>query len=174
MRRVSLNARNALADASSGEIEVVLLRFTHPDLDGPLLFSTDNASKFSFDPPVYGTRSTWRSNGPVPEDYYWIIASAVLPSDMEDAPAAAQIVLENLDSRMVSVVRSFRTPASISLAVVMADSPDVIEQEFDGLLLTSSDVNAGEITLTLSREEIELDFFPSGRMTRDRFPGLYS
>ena len=172
-RRLSLNARLAQDAMASSEIEVALILVEHPDLAAPIRLSTDNTERISDDPLYYGTRSNWRGTNPVTEPFLWVIASAVLPGDADDAPASARIVLENLDSEMVSLLRSFTDPASISIAVVMADTPDLIEAEWGGLQLVSADINAGEITLSISRDEVELEMFPPGRMTRMNFPGLH-
>lgn len=173
MRRLSLNARQAQEAESSAEIEVVLFRIEHAELDAPILLSTDNADRISDDPLFYGTRSTWGGADPDTEPYLWVIASAVLPGDAEDAPAQARIVLENLDAEMVKLVRSFTDPATVSMALVLASSPDEIEAEYTGLNIVSADISAGEITLSLSRDEIELEPFPSGRLSKHRFPGLH-
>jgi hypothetical protein len=158
---------------SSDQIYVVLFHVEHPDLPTPIRLSTDNTERLSAEPLVYGTRSTWLDADPVTEPFLWVIASAMVPSDLEDAPAAAQVVLETLDHEIVRLMRSFSTPATAHMAVVLADTPDVIEQEWAGLRIVSSDTNAGEIAISLSREEVEQEFYPSGRMTRDRFPGLH-
>ena len=97
----------------------------------------------------------------------------MLPGDSDDAPAAATLVLENLDTDMVDLVRSFTDLASVSLAVVLASSPDTVEAEYTGLQIVSADITGGEIALALSRDEIELEPFPAGRMSKHRFPGLH-
>lgn len=171
-RRISLNARHALEDEFSGEIEVVLMCIEHPDLEAPIRLSTDNAVRISVDPEVYGTVSSW-AGGSAADPYLWIVASAILPGESEDAPAQATIVLENLDAEMVQIVRSFTDPAAVRIAVVLAGSPNRVEGEWSGLQITSADINAGEISLTLSRDEIELEPFPAGRMSKWRFPGLH-
>lgn len=174
MRQLSLNARMAQDELATEEIEVVLFEIQHDDLeDGPIRLSTDNAELISEDPRIYGTRSTWRGADPDTQPFLWIVASALLPSDQEDTPAAAQVVLENLDIEMTTLLRSFRTPATVNIAVVLAGTPDVIELEYLGLDLLSADITDTEIQLSLSRDEIELEPFPAGRMTRDRFPGLH-
>jgi len=173
-RRLSLNARLAQDAEASAEIEVVLILIEHPDLDAPIRLSTDNRDRISDDPLIYGTRSNWAGADPATEPYLWIVASAILPGEAEDAPAAAQIALENLDSEMVELVRSFTDPAAISLAVVMADTPDVVEGEWTSLQLVSADIDAGQIVLSISRDEVEQEAFPPGRMTRLNFPGLHA
>lgn len=172
MRRLSLNARIAYDAPVSAEIEAVLLHIEHPELDGPIRLSTDNTERLSSDPLYYGTRSSWRAADPGSEPFLWVVASAVLPSDQEDQPAAATIVLSNLDSAMLELLRSFRDPARVAMAVVLASSPDQIEAEWE-MELTGFDADAGEISLQLSREEIENEMFPAARMSRSRHPGLH-
>lgn len=173
MRRLSLTARRAQEDHSSGEVEVVLMEITHPEMDAPVRLSSDPTERLSDDPPVYCTRSSWKGANPVLDPYLSIVASVLLPSDQEDDPAVAALVLENLDAGIPKLLRSFTTAATISIAVVLASSPDEIEAEWSGLRIVSSEITATEVSLRISREEIELEYFPTGRMTRDRFPGLH-
>jgi hypothetical protein len=173
MRRLSLNARMAQDALASPEIEVVLFEITHPDLDAPIRLSTDNAERVSTDPLIYGTRSTWRGANPVTEPYLWVIASAVLPSDSQDDPGDARIVLDVLDAAYAEVLRSFTDLATVHMAGVLASSPDVIEVEVLDLKLTVAEIADTEVSLTLTRENIELEYYPPGRMTRMKFPGLH-
>lgn len=173
MRRLSLNARLAQDADLSDEVHVVLLQIEHPDLEAPIRLSTDNTERITTEPLVYGTRSRWRGANPAAEPFLWVVASALLPSDLDETPAAATIVLENLDAGMAVLLRSFTDVATLHMAVVLASSPDLVEAEWTDLQLLSAEITAGEITLQFSREEIELERFPSGRMTRDRFPGLH-
>lgn len=172
MRRLSLNARMAHDAPASAEIEVVLLHIEHSALSAPIRLSTDNTERLSTEPLYYGTRSTWRGANPVTEPFLWIVASALLPSDQEDQPTAATITLENLDSTMIELLRSINDPATVHMAVVLASSPNVVEAQWT-MELAGFDADAGQIGLQLSREEIELEMFPSGRMSRARFPGLH-
>ncbi|KAA2314560.1 hypothetical protein E0K93_09595 [Puniceibacterium sp. HSS470] len=173
MRQVSLNARQIQDAVSTEEIYVALFEILHPELPASIRLSTDPTERLQDDPLIYCTRSTWRGANPMTEPWLWTIASALLPSDLEDAPASASLVLENLDSNMVAIVRSVVTPPTVNMAVVLASSPNVIEAEFLDLQILSADIDAGAITLAISRDEIEAEPFPSGRMTRDRFPGLH-
>lgn len=172
-RRLSLNARLAQDAHSTAEIFVALIEITHPLLDAPLRLSTDNTERLSDQPLTYGTRSRWRNADPRTEPYLWVVASALLPSDLDDTPASATIALENLDSRMVGLLRSFTDPAEFRIAVVLASSPDLVEAEYSGLQLVSAEMSAGEILIEISRDEIELEPFPAGRMSQMRFPGLH-
>ncbi|TNF16836.1 MAG: hypothetical protein EP320_00825 [Rhodobacteraceae bacterium] len=172
-RSLSLNARLALEGITSDEVEVVLIEISHPSLPALIRLSTDNTERLSEDPLIYGTRSTWRGADPATEPFQWILAEAVVPGDQDDAPASAQLVLDNLDAQITEVLRSYTDLATVNLAVVLADTPDVIEAEFLDLKLVSAEGTDASVTLTLSREEIELEHFPAGRMIRTKFPGLH-
>jgi len=173
MRRVSLNARTAQDAQSTDELYVALFHIEHPMLDAPVRLSTDPGERLSVDPLMYGTRSTWMGSNPVTEPFLFVLVSTMLPSDIDDAPASGSLILENVDNDVAKLLRSFTDLATVSIAVVLASSPNLIEAEYTDLLLTSADITAGEVTLQFSREDIEEEYYPTGRMTRDRFPGLH-
>ncbi len=173
MRRLSLNQRLAQDAIGSEEIEVALFIIEHPMLDEPVRLSTDNTERLTDDPLAYGTRSTWMGSNPITEPFLFVIASAVVPSDLDDAPAAASFVLENVDNDIAKLLRSFTSLATIHMAVVLASSPNLIEAEFQDMKIVSADMDAGEVIIDFSREDIEEEHYPAGRMTKDRFPGLH-
>ncbi|MEM5477177.1 hypothetical protein [Pacificibacter sp. AS14] len=173
MRRLSLNARAAQDAVASAEIEVILFEINHPSLDAPIRLSTDNTERLSTEPLIYGTRSTWRDADPAAEPFMWVVASAILPSDSQDDAGEAQIVLDVLDAQYAELLLSFTDLATFHMAVVLASAPDVIELEELDLSLTVAEIADTEISLTLSRQDIELEFYPAGRMTRTKFPGLH-
>ena len=173
MRRISVNARSAHDAASTDEIEVVLIQIEHPQLAAPVRLSTDPTERISVDPLTYGTRSTWLGANPVTSPFLFILASAELPGDQEDAPASTALVLENVDVDLAVLLRSFTDRPTVHMAVVLASSPNLIEAEFRGLSITGADGNAGEITLQISRAPIEEETVPMDRFTKERFPGLF-
>lgn len=173
MRRLSLNARTAFDAASSAEIEVALFVIEHPSLEAPLRLSTDPTVRLSVEPLSYGTRSSWRGADPATDPYLFILASAQVPGDMEDAPSAGSIVIENVDNQVAAVLRSFTDRATVHMAVVLASSPDVVEAEWSNLKLISADYDEAEATIAISRAPIEDEQAPTDRFTKDRFPGLY-
>lgn len=170
-RRLSLNARLALDAAASDVVEVVLIRITHPELDAPVLLSTDPTTRLSIDPLSYGTRSSWRNPAGAP--WLFVLASAIVPDDLEDDIQSARIVLEALDRRMAAAVRSTTRPATVDMAVVLSSSPDQIEAEWLGLRLVDADGDSGQIVLDATRDPITQEPWPAGRMTRDVAPGLH-
>jgi hypothetical protein len=172
-RVVSLNARLRQDAQADDEVEVVLLRFQHPDLDAPVYVSTDNADILSFEPFMRGTRSTWLSMAGAPIDYLFIGASAVLPDEGDDGPMPAQLALEILDSGIATVLTSTVIPADVDIAVVMASTPNLVEAEFRRLKFASADGDAGLVMLTFAHRPVWQESYPSGRQTKQRFPGLF-
>ncbi|APX21320.1 hypothetical protein [Salipiger profundus] len=173
MRRVSINARRAFDAELSGEVEVALFRFEHASLAQPILLSTDPTTRLSTDPLIYGTRSAWMGADPATEPYLFVLASAEIPGDQEDAPAAATIVLENVTNEIAAQLRAIRTRATVHMAVVLASTPDVVEVEFRHHKMISAEGDAAEVSISMSRQPIEEEYAPMDRMTRDRFPGLH-
>lgn len=173
MRRLSLNARLAQEENSTDEIEICLIVIEHPALDEPVRLSTDNTERLSLSPLMYGTRSTWMGANPITEPYLFVLASAELPSDLDDAPASASIVLENVDNDIGAILRSVTDRATVHMAVVLASSPNLTEAEYREMKLVNADGDVGEVRLSFSREPIEDESYPTDRMTKQRFPGLH-
>lgn len=173
MRRLSLNARLAQDAQATDEIYCALFYITHPDLDKPIRLSTDNTVRLSTEPLMYGTRSTWMGTNPANDPFLFVIASTLLPSDLDDAPAAGNIIIENVDNEIAKLLRSFTDLATIHMAVVLASSPNLIEAEWRNMNIISADLDAGEVMVSFNREDIGDEYFPSGRMSRERFPGLH-
>ncbi len=123
---------------------------------------------------MYGTRSSWMGSNPITEPFLFVLASTVLPSDLDDAPAAGNIILENVDNDIAKLLRSYTDLATIHMAVVLASSPNLVEVEYRDMKIISASLDAGEITLEFSREDVEDERSPGGRMTRSAFPCLWS
>ncbi len=173
MRRISLNQRLSHDAHTTEEIEAALFHIEHEDLSDPVRLSTDPTERLSDDPLAYGTRSTFNGANPVSQPFQFVLVSTDMPSDLEEAPAEATLVLENVTRGIADVLQMITTQASVHMALVLASSPNQIEAEYRDLKLVRAEGNAAEITLFLSRQPIEEESFPSVRMTKQRFPGLH-
>ncbi|MER9047585.1 DUF1833 domain-containing protein [Mesorhizobium sp. M0923] len=171
MRRVSLNMRLALDVVATDELEVVLVIIEHPLLDAPVRLSSDNADRLSVEPLEYGTLSTWRT--PDGSPFKHVMLDALVPDEEDDAPAQASLVLEILDSDIADILTSTTVQATCHMAVVLASSPDTVEAEWIGLLMTGADGDSGQVSLKFSMEPIDSEPYPADRMTKERFPGLH-
>jgi hypothetical protein len=171
MRQVSLSARTQHDQAHSGSVEIVLLKFSHVDLITPIRLSTDPSELLSADPLAYGTRSTWLSGGDTP--FQFVIASALLPDDIDEVTTTASIVIEAAGQEAVDLLRSVSERATVDMAMVLADTPDLVEAEWRGLELVGMDGDASAITLKISGDDLYAEPWPTARMTKNRFPGLF-
>jgi len=175
MRRISLNARLAHDNGyGSAEVEVVLVRFTHPATDVIVRLSTDPTERLSAEPLAYGTRSSWFGTDPLTQPFQFVLMSALIPDDRDETPGGARLVLDAGDGTLAELLRSTTERATVDIAIVLASSPDHIEFEAPGLKLVSSEGNADSITLTIAADPVSEAPWPAGRMTRSRFPGLYT
>lgn len=171
MRTISFNARLAADAESTDEIEVVLIKITHPLLDAPIRLSSDNTERISVEPLAYGTRSTWLTDDGSP--FLFILMGAQIPDETDEEPPAGSLVLANLDSAIAEVLTSTTVPAIVSMALVLASSPDEVEHEFLDMQLRSAEGDGDQIVLSFTKEPVLNETYPSDRMTKERFPGLY-
>lgn len=163
---VSLSMRTSAYAENTDDIPVVLLTLTHPQISSPLLLSSDPTLRLTTEPLSYGTISKGLT-------YQWVIMSVHVPDDSRDSPPRAQLVLDNVEYSAVPIFNSMTTYATISMSLVMASRPDFIERHWSGLNVVDVTVDADKVSLSISREPFTREPFPSDRMTRSRFPGLW-
>lgn len=175
MRRLSFNKRLSLDASSTDEVDVFLFYITHPDLDAPIRLSTDPTVRLSADPLRYGTRSNWMDSNTVTEPFEFIIADALVPSDLAEAAADAQIAVKIVDDTMVEAMRSFKAKATFAMAHVLASTPSTIEGEWRDMLLNeaSLDLTRGEIVFSFSRDDVEDEPHVADTFSKQNFPGLH-
>ena len=165
-RLVSLGFRAAANAEHTGEVPVALVTITHPDLDAPVRLSSDPTSRLSADPLRYGTRH----RGDV---YEFVLMAALLPDDKQDAPPTVTLEFDNVAADMVQLVRSVTTPATVDIAVVLASDPDVIEEQYTGLIAIRAPYDESRISFEIARQDIAPRPWPAHRMTAARFPGQF-
>lgn len=95
-----------------------------------------------------------------------------MPDDTEDSPSV-QIVIDNVDRAIVDSARSISSPATVTLSVVLSDTPDVIEAGPFNMQLVRVSYDKLKVTGTLIYEDILNDQFPSQTFNPARYPGIY-
>jgi hypothetical protein len=165
-RTVSLNARQAMNAEETGAVPVILLTITHSDLPDPLRLSSDPTTRLTTDPLTYGTVS--RGN-----QFLFLPFSAVLPDDKDEAPPQARIMIDNIDRELIPILRSTSTPAAVTIEMVLAGSPDVVEMAFAALDLVAADYDAAAITISLQMDAFITEPYPSDSLNPSNFPGLF-
>lgn len=164
---LSLTCRAAMYAESTDEVAVWLVTITHPDLAAPVRLSTDPTARLSDDPLTYGTVSRG-------DAYLFAAAHLVLPDDEEGVPPSGTLVFADVGPDAVALIRSIATAPSITIELVLASAPDHVERRWSGLKVPSADYDATGVSLAFSREVMLSQPWPRGRMTKQRFPGLYA
>jgi hypothetical protein len=174
-RLVSLPGRRHFEGESAESVAMVLMEITHPDLDAPLRFSTDCTEVLSIDPYRLGTRSTWRGADPETEPFLFVNVAQQMPGEMEDTGPEVRLQLQVINGTLIQSMRSFLTPATCHLALVMSDDTGAPEEEYLNFLLQSADadLSAGTLEVVLSPRMAWAETFPAKRMTQARTPGLF-
>lgn len=173
-RRISLNARDVTQAGNSAAVEVVLMEFTHADLSAPVRLSTDATERLTDVPRTYGTRSTWRGANPATQPFLFAPVELELPGDMADTAPEARLVLSSVGVSLVTALRSFTTRATCHMALVMSNAPNVVDVSFPAFVVIGASLTGSQIEITLVSDPVELEAFPSPRMTQQRLPGAFA
>jgi hypothetical protein len=148
----------AIASANAqqtDEVWLVLLTIAHPSLATPIRVVNNNESIVS--------------RG---QTYQWFPFEIELPGEDVDSPSRARLRIDNVDRTIVNTIRSISTPPTVTLEVVLASAPNVVEVSFSGLSLREVDYDAMSVTGELVFESIFTEPVTL-TMTPARFPGLF-
>lgn len=165
MAYLPLTVRRAVHAEHTAEIEVALVTITHANLATPIRVSSDPTQRLSAEPLRYGTISN-------DIEYEFILMSAIVPDDQKGTPPRTALVLDNIGAALVELVRSFTSPATAEIALVLASAPDSVFQRYKGLRIVRSSFDDSTVTIDLSREPFTSEPF-GARQTKNFFPALH-
>lgn len=155
MRTVSSNARAALYAAQTSEVFLQLLTVDHPDLGAPLRLVNNTESIVS--------------DGETFEPFPFEL---VLPAETDTELPTVELVVDNVSRELLEEVRSISTPFTLTIEIVLASSPDVIEASYD-LESRSATYDASSIRFQLGAEAYMSEPFPADIYTPTTYPGLF-
>lgn len=167
MRTLSDTFKKAMFDQETGEIPVMLLTITHPDLGTTWLLSTDNKDLLDFEQQLRGTVSRGLNFQFLPMDIS-------LPEEGDDAGNVIQIKVDNVSRLLTPLVKAVVTPANVTIEVVLASAPDDVEVSFPDFQLATSEGDDGSVTLSLTVDVMASEPYPADNFTPSAFPGLWS
>jgi hypothetical protein len=153
---MSLNAMRAMFAQETGEVFLVCLTITHPDITTQRLVNNTQ--------PVVRAAGTYQ---PYP-------MQLKLPDERDDQLPQVDIVIDNVDRAVLEQIRTIKGVPQVTMEVILASSPDTVEAgPFDFSLKTASyDVLA--ITGTLGYEDDILNqTVPATEYTPTNSPGLF-
>lgn len=158
-RHVSDAFRRAAAAQETTAAPVILLEINHPDMDGPLLV-TDAGADLVVD-------------GNPPKTYLALPFIIDLPASTDDVLPQVKLRIDNVGREMVEVLRTLTSAPAVSLSVVLADAPDVVEVGPLEFRLASAKADAVEVEGTLAFESMLAEPFPSREFLPTTHPGLF-
>lgn len=170
-RLVPLNMRLADEAISLDALEILLIIIDHPLMDEPLRLASSWTVRLQNKPVTYGVRSTWRTGDGKP--FLFVLINAIVPDEVGDAPAAANLMIEVFDDETGPMLLSTTEPATVHMALVLASDPDTPEREWLDLELVGSEIADGDMTLDLSKEPRTDEPFPWRRFSRHGYPGQH-
>ncbi|WP_064696059.1 DUF1833 family protein [Rhizobium aegyptiacum] len=156
----------ALYSQESDEVVICLLTVTHADIGDPIYLSSDATTRLSDDPLVYGTASRG-------QQYIYLPFEFTVPDDRNDSPPRVQLTMDNIDRSLVTILRSFSTPASIVMEIVLASDLDAVEITMPALQMSDVTIDDHTISVTLVADALVNEPHPAGQFTPGSFPGLF-
>ncbi len=167
MRDNSVLFREAVYRPETGEIPVVLITLDHASLPDPIRVSTDNGQTFEINGrTVRGTIS----NG---FQFVYCPVTISLPDDSEETISEASIEIDNVERSVLAAVRSIQSPPTITMQIVLASTPNIIEAQFLNFKLVSVDADPLTISGKLSLGNFLGEPYPGMSMNPSNFPGLF-
>ena len=151
-RSVSDALKRAVYAAETEEVFIVLLTIAHAEMEEPFRLSSDAVDTVS--------------RG---ETYYAYPFEVQLPDDSEKA----RITVDNIDRNIVAAIRSISTWPTVTLEVVLASDPDVVEASFEDFQMREITYNSLVVEGTLSMEALLQEPYPAGTFNPSQFPGLF-
>ena len=155
-RDTSLLLKEAVASQETGEVFLLLLTINHNTLSEPIRLVSDTKDVVS------------RGN-----TYIAYPMGIILPDDTDSGGPQVSIVIDNVDRSIIQTVRTLTTPPSVSIEVVLASTPDVVEAAFYNFIFRNITANALTVSGTLSIDNFSGEPFPGDTLTPGKFPGLF-
>lgn len=155
-RNLSTGARQAIFAAESGEAFIILLTFTHESLATPIRVGSDSVD----------TVSRGQAYIAYPFDL-------TLPDDDEGRAPRARLVIDNVDRQIVATLRNLATSPVLTLEIVRAAAPDLVEAVFHDFRLRNVRYDSHVIEADLTIEDFTAEPYPAGSFCPSLFPGIF-
>jgi hypothetical protein len=133
-----------------------LLTIDHPDLADPIRVVCDGQQCVS--------------NG---DTYLAFPFNIDFPPADPDSPPQVRLVIDNVDQKIIVGLRTLSSAPTVTLQVVMSDTPDTIEAGPFEMTLRQAVYDSLTIEGTLNFEDILNEAYPGDSYTPANFPGLF-
>ena len=90
----------------------------------------------------------------------------ILAADDGSQLPEVQLTIDNIDRTMVAAMRTLSEPPNISVQVVLASQPDIVEIEINNMVLREVTYDAYKISGTLYADDILNSRYPEGVISK--------
>ena len=161
-------ALKAMFSPESSDTLITLLTISGSGITSPIYLADGYTKRISetADEVIYGVTSN-------SVDYTFLPIEITLPSEEQDATPRCSLTIHDVTRYLTPIIRSINQAPSVNIKLVLNSSPNVIEAEFDGLLMSGISYNASTVTAELTVESMDSEPFPAHTCTPSYFPGLF-
>lgn len=154
-RPFSTSLRTILEDPDSSDVYLILIEISHATLGTPLRFANNTENIVS--------------NGNTFTGFPFEIE---IPGD-ENGPPRGRITIQNVDRKIGMAVRELTTPPRIRLQAVLASDLNTVWLDFKHFWFRNIRGDAMQIQGDIDSWDFSVEPWPSRRLTKARFPGLF-
>ena len=156
-RALSTNAMRAAMATETGEVFLTLLTLEHSDLSEPIRGVCDTQDIVS--------------RG---ETFIGCPFSFDLPADDGESVPRVMVRIDNVDREIVRNLRAISTPPTVTMEIVLASSPDLVEAGPFVMTLKSATYDALVIEGELGFEETLSAAYPADIFSPATAPGMFA
>lgn len=155
-RTLSNAALQAIYSQETNQVFLILLMINHEDLALPIR--------------VVNNYQAITSNGQTYVPYAFEFDP---PDEREGVITSAKLIIDNIDRSIVAMIRSLTTAPTVTVSIVLADSPDTIEAGPNEFQLKNISYNAETVSGDLIFDEMDNLNIPGDIFNPVDFGGLF-
>ena len=164
MRTLSATALRAAFRQETDSVFLLMLTLSHPGLAAPIRVVNDLV------PEDINRARVIMSRG---HQFVCYPFQVDLPSDDGESISRVTLQIDNVDREIIRTLRATQGACAVTLEVVLAEHPDLVEAGPYNMSLISVDYDAVTILGELAYEDILGQKYPSDAYTPDDYPGLH-
>ncbi len=106
------------------------------------------------------------------QNFIFLPMEITLPTE-DDAAPRARIALHDVTREAMPLIRAATAPPSVTLELVLASAPNIVEMACTGLIMTAISYTRDAIVAELSADDLALEPFPAHTFVPASFPGMF-
>lgn len=170
---VSDTFKAAMYQQQTDEVLLALIVIAHDDLASPIRVCS-NVEDITQGGIVYDDEGVVTTDaGTVTDGSGDTYTAFPFEVELPDPEGLAILSICNVDRQIVEAIRTIDSPPTVTLSLVLADSPDVVEAGPFEFELTDVTYDALIVSGTLSFDHFLDEIWPGDRFTPGQFAGLF-